>query len=465
MRRKIITSFISLCLLLTAVSTLVIKINGQGQNKKQIKQANSLVAEGDTSFQQKNYRVAIDKYTQAIALVPNLAKAHFWKGYAHYYLKEFDQAIPEMDTALAQGYTPLDVYRVRFFLHYQQKNYDLALQDAQKAQQFDPKSQEFGVSVGEIQLAKGSYQEALDTFQKFIQLNPNNADVYYYIASAYNGLNDIPKQTEAAEEAVKRNTKFLGESYFLIATALQKDKKYQPAAEAYQKAISAKPDNYAAYHNLSDIYRIQNKYPAAIDITKKGLINFPDDGNLLTDLSWYYNLAGRNFESITAAQQAVKALPDKILGYTILCRAYYETKQNQLALQACDSALKINPNDGVANVYEGFSYLSLNKTDTANTFFKKAIDGMQEFTGANPEYSDGFYLLGNAYYYGGQPQKAIDAYLKSLELSPDFAKARFNLGLTYFVKGDLPAAREQYTILLKTDKTLAEKLKALIDKK
>ncbi len=463
MKRKIITSTITFCLLLMAVSTLVTQINGQ--NKKQIKQANKLASEGDKAFQQKNYRLAVDKYAEAVTLTPNLPKAHFWKGYAHYYLKEFEQAIPEMDAALTQGYKPLDVYRVRWFLHYQKKNYDLALQDAQKAQQLDPKNPEFSTAIGEIQLAKGSYQEALDIFQKFVQTNPNNGDVYYYIASAYSGLNDTPKQSSAAEEAIKRNTKFLGESYFLIATGLQKDKKYQQAAESYQKAISAKPDTYLAYHNLSDIYRIQNKYPEAIEVTKKGLLNFPDDVNLLTDLSWYYSLAGRNFEAIPVAQQAVKISPDKAVGFTILCRAFYETKQYPQALQACDSALKINPNDGVANVYEGFTYLSLNKEDTANTFFKKAIDGMQAFTNSNPEYSDGFYLLGNAYYYGGQPQKAIDAYLKSLELSPDFTKARFNLGLTYFVKGDLSAARQQYTILQKTDKALAEKLKATIDKK
>jgi len=463
MKRKIITSVISFCLLLTAVSTLATQANGQ--NKKQIKQANKLVSEADNAIQQKNYRLAIDKYAEAIALAPNLPKAHFWKGYAHYYLKEFDKAIPEMDAALEQGYKPLDVYRVRWFLHYQKKNYDLALADAQKAQQLDPKNQEFSSAIGEIQLARGSYKEALDIFQGFVQTNPNNADAYYYIAAAYGGLNDQQKQSSNAEEAIKRNTKFLGESYFLIATGLQKDKKYQPAAEAYQKSISAKPDNYPAYHNLSDIYRIQNKYTEAIEITKKGLVNFPDDANLLTDLSAYYSLAGRNFEAIPVAQQAVKISPDKAVGFTTLCRAYYETKQYAQAVQACDSALKINPNDGVANVYEGFTYLSLNKDDLANSYFKKAVDGMQAFTNSNPEYSDGFYLLGNAYYYSGQPQKAIDAYLKSLVLSPEFNKARFNLGLTYFVKGDLSGARQQYTILQKSDKTLADKLKAAIDKK
>ncbi len=94
----------------------------------------------------------------------------------------------------------------------------------------------------------------------------------------------------------------------------------------------------------------------------------------------------------------------------------------------------------------------------------EAAPSLLDYTRANPNYSDGFYLLGNAFYYVGQPQKAVEAYLKTLELYPNFAKARFNLGLAYFVKGDLPQARAQYAILLKTNRDLADKLKATIEK-
>jgi Tfp pilus assembly protein PilF len=50
-------------------------------------------------------------------------------------------------------------------------------------------------------------------------------------------------------------------------------------------------------------------------------------------------------------------------------------------------------------------------------------------------------------------------------LYPQFAKARFNLGLAYFVNGNATAAREQYNVLLKQDKDLAAMLKQTLDKK
>jgi superkiller protein 3 len=463
MNRKIILSFMTICLLLTAFSASVSVVNGQ--TKKQIKQAKKLADEANRSFQKKDYQTAISKYAEAITLVPNFPDTHYWKGYAHYYLNEYDQAIVELDTALERGYKPLDIYKLRWFLNYQKKNYDAALKDVEQGLQLDPSNLTFNLAVGELNFAKGSYQQALTAYEKAVEIDPNNADTHYSIAASYAALGDTSKQLQSALEAVRRNTKHLGEAYFLIGDGYQKTRKFNEAADAYLKAMSAKPDIYATYHNLSDIYRNQNRFEEAIVVTNKGLKIFPNDGNLYIDLGWYKSLANHNFEAIIASKKAVELAPNQYAGYTNLCRAYYETKQYELALTSCNTALKLNPDDGEANVYLGFTYLSLNKVETANKFFTKAVDGLGEFTKNNPDYSDGFYLLGNAYYYVGQPQKAIEAYNKCLELSPRFSKARYNLGLTYFVTKNMSAAKEQYEELLKIDKDLAAKLKQTIDKK
>ena len=463
MIKKILLSFITLCLLWTAFATSVSVVNGQ--TKKQIKQAKQLVGDGDRSFQKKDYRTAITKYAEAIVLVPNEPATHYWKGYAHYYLNEFDQAITEMNAALDRGYKPLDVFKLRWFLNYQKKNYEAALNDVEKGLQLDPSNLTFNLAVGELNFAKGKYQQALVAYQKAVEIDPNNADAHYSIAASYAAMGETDKQLLAALEAVTRNTKYLGEAYFLVGDGYQKTRKFNEAIKAYLKAMSAKPDIYPLYHNLSDIYRNQNRFEEAITITKKGLEKFPNDGNLFVDLGWYNSLADHNFEAIIASKKAVELLPNQYMGYTNLCRAYYETKQYQLALDSCNTALRLSPNDGESNVYLGFTYLSLDKEDTASKYFAKAVSGLLDFTKNNPDYSDGFYLLGNAYYYDGQPKKAIEAYNKCLQLSPRFAKARYNLGLTYFVNKNMSAANEQYEELLKIDKDLAAKLKATLDKK
>lgn len=433
--------------------------------KKNLKDAKKLTKEAKNSFEKKDYKTAVNKFAQATLLTPNDAETRFWKGRAHYELKEFDQSLGEFDAALSQGYNPpLDVYKLRWRVNFERKNFDAALDDAQKVLQSEPSNLQLNQAVGEIHLAKNSHNEAVAAFQKILQSDSNNADAYYYLASAYQKLGDYKNQRLNASEAIKRNTTFLSESYFIIGDAAQKSKNYNEAIEAYRKTLNAKPDYYPVYHNLADIYRIQNQFEEAIEIAKKGTTIYPNDASLLVDLSRYYSLADRSALSIGVAQQAVRLMPDKVISHSGLCRAYYEDKQFQSALQACSDALKLNPNDGEANVYLGFTHLSLDQTDKANEYFVKAVNGLKDYTQKNPDYTDGFYLLGNAYYYAKQPEKAIEAYNRSLQLYPQFAKARFNLGLAYFVNGNKTAAREQYNALLKQDKDLAAMLKQTLDR-
>ncbi len=472
---KSLLKFITCCLILTAFSQSLVEVDAQSEKdlkkaaQKAEKKAGELAKEAEKSFNQKDYQTAIDKYDKAILSAPNNPKSYLWhfqKGKAHNELKQFDQSLKEFDMALSQGYNPpLEVYKLRWSLNFERKNFDAVLDDAQKILQSEPSNLPLNQAVGEIYLAKNSYNEAIAAFQKVLQLDPNNADASYYVALSYQKLGDAQKQKSNALEAIKKNTKFSGESYFIVGDAEQKFGNYNEAIEAYNKSLASKPGNAATYYNLSDIYRSQNRFEEAIEVLKKGVAVFPNDANLFIDLALHYTLADQSASAIGAAQQAVKFMPDKTASYASLCRAYYENKQFQPALEACNSALKLNPDDGESNVYLAFTYLSLDKLETANGYFVRAVNELKDFTHKNPDYSDGFYLLGNAYYYANQPKSAIEAYSRSLQLYPQSAKARFNLGLAYFVNGDLTAAREQYEPLLKIDKDLAAKLKQTLDKK
>lgn len=464
MTKNILLKFFTWCLLITAFSVFTVEIGAQ--NKKDLRKAQKLTADGSKAFVAKNYRLAIDKYAEAIVTVPNYAEAHFWKGYAHYYLNEYDQALTEINLAATQNYNkPLEIYKVRWFLHYKKNNYDEALADVQKGLQLDPNNLTLLVALGDVSRAKKDYRTALAAYKKASQINQMSGDILYYIAESAAGAGDTQEQGTAAAAAIKRGTKYVGEAYYLVGDSLQKSGKTSEALEAYQQALASKDEIYNVYRAMSDIYRNQSRYKEAIDISLKGLRFFPNDGNINTDLSWYYSLDGSHFKAIQAAQAAISALPEQSLAYTNLCRAYNDTKQFALAISACNKALQISPNDGETNFYLGYAYTSTNKPNEAAKYYPKAVKGLEEFTRDNPDYSDGFYLLGNAYTSNKEFKKAVDAYKKCLELSPRFAKARYNLGSLYdFLKED-SRAREQYTILLGLDPILAASLKEIIDKK
>jgi len=466
MRKKILIGLLSCFLTLAFFSAFTSEISAQKNlGKKPNERARKIAKEGDILYNQKDYRGAINKYAEAIVMAPNFPQAHFFKASAHLLLDENAEAVEDFDAALQQGFTPMKVYELRWEAHFKTKNYDAALADVQKGLQIQPNNNYLALELGNIYRMKESYEDAINVYNKALSTNPNLADIHYYVAYSYSRLNNFEKQGLAASEAIKYNTKFAGESYKLIGDAAVAAKKPDEAIQAYERALNVKPEFQEIYMLLSDVYRNQNRLPDAIATLKKGTTLFPENGDMFVSLTWYYSLSDRPNDAVTVGQKATKLAPDQYMAFTNLCRAYNDTKQYAQAVTTCNKALSMEPNDGETNFYIARAYDFQKKQDVAAPHYKKAVEGLQSSTSKSPDNSDSWYLLGNAYYGNEQVDKAIEAYNKTLVLSPNFAKARVNLGYMYFLNNNQDAARQQYDLLLKIDKTSAEKLKQLMEKK
>ncbi|HVF47480.1 MAG TPA: tetratricopeptide repeat protein [Pyrinomonadaceae bacterium] len=425
----------------------------------------------------KDHRAAADAYAQVLAITPNDAEAYYRKGFAHYSLKENDQAAIDLSQALTKGYKPqLNIYKVRYYVYLEQKNYDAALADIQKGLEITPNDFDFLNSIGEISLERKQYPEALTAFQKASVVSPNNGDLYYNIARVNFAMGDAKAQAAAAESALAKGTRFPGETYHLLADAHQRLRDFPAAIDAYKRAINAKPDVLQAYRNLSEIYRSENRFDDAINVSRQGLGRFVNDGNLYTDLSLYYQLADRPEDAVKAGLSAVQLLPDKPAGYTILCRAYNDTKNYPSAVEACNKALKLKPGDGETLFYLGRAFDLLGDTPRATAeakknyeaeatkYYAQAVAGLMDNVQKDASSSESWYLLGNAYFTDNQREKALEAYRKTIDLSPKFAKARYNLGILYTLLKQKTAAVEQYDRLKDVDARLADRLRAEIDR-
>ncbi len=463
MRKKAFT--IKLAKYLMAVLVLTSPMIADAQSRRDRDRAKVLQAEADKAYNAKNFREAADKYGEAIVLVPTNPNAYFRKGYAHFNLKEHPKAVEALTMALTQGYKPpLDVYRLRHYIHFQDKNYDAALGDVDKGLIIAPNDVSLLTAKGELLMEKKNYPEALVVFERILKAAPNSADIYYNMARIHFANGDSTAQAAAAQAALIRGTRFPGDAFFLLGDASQKLRKPAEAIDAYEKSYRVKPDIYQTYRNLADVLTSENRIPDAINALKEGLKAFPTDGGFYTELSWLYSLADRPDEAVQAAKAGITILPNQSLAYTNLCRAYNETKQYSLAIGACNDALRLNPGDGETHFYLGRALNLTGKSTEATKQYRMAVSGLETRTAKSPNSSESWYLLGNAYFADNQRDKAIEAYLKGLELSPKFTKARYNLGIIYTLKKDKTAASSQYNALLALDPKLAATLKAEIDK-
>jgi tetratricopeptide (TPR) repeat protein len=433
-------------------------------NKKQIEKANKLVREGDTAYSQKKFRAAIGKYAEALKVVPIFPGALMKKAYSHFGIQEYQQSIRDLNTSLSQGSLPIDVFKLRWLVYYNLKDYKSAQVDVEEALKIEPENAYFNIAKGDVYRGLEDYKQAAAGYAKAANLDPKNADINYYLALCYNQLRDFPKQADAAEKAIAGGTNFKLESYTFLGQALVIQRKYPEAAKTFEEILALKPEVLDTYTNLGDLYRILNRYDDAIATVRQGLRLFPKEANLWVGLSWYYSLANNHNEAVNAANEAIKFAPNLSMGHTNLCRAYNDLGQYNDAIKACDNALKIAPEDGETYLYLARSFDRIDKPEIATNMYAKAVSGLLTFTRDNPDYSDGFYLLGNAFFATNQRPKAITAYLRCLELSPNFTKARFNLGIVYLRNGDKVAAKKQADLLQKFDAALATKLNEEIKK-
>lgn len=457
-RKSILISIFSLL-----VISVLFTVPAASQSRKERDQAKKFQEEADRKSTEKNYREAATLYAQSVQLVPTNKDVHYRKGFAHFSLKEYDQAINSFTTALNQGYKALDIYRIRYYVYFEQGNYDAALADVQKVLAVLPNDFSFLSALGEINYLRKEYPAALEAFQKAAAASPTNGDTFYNIARVNLGLNDAKAQAAAAQTALDKGTRFPGEAFYLLADAQQKLKNNSAAIDAYKRVLGVKQNIYQVYQSLSDLYKAESRWQEAIDTLKNGLIQYPLDGNFYTELGLLYSLAGQPERAVEAARSGVRILPNQASGYTNLCRALNETKDYRGAVDACTSSLKIRADDGETSFYLGNALDRLSRTADATKAYSAAVKSLEASTQKNANDSDLWYLLGNAYFADKQYDKAIGAYLKCLELSPKFLRARVNLGISYVRKKNKPAATEQYNLLLAADGKLAAVVKSQID--
>ncbi|HLO89185.1 MAG TPA: tetratricopeptide repeat protein [Nostocaceae cyanobacterium] len=151
--------------------------------------------QGETAYQQRNYQLAIDNFTQAIRKHPVHVKALINRGNARYNLKDYEGALADYNQALQINPQEVKAYVNRGNAYYMladyssepEEEYKQALNDFNTALRLDDKEAEAYIRRGivRLQIAKYSlnsqqeYQKSLQDFTQAIALNPAKSEAYF----------------------------------------------------------------------------------------------------------------------------------------------------------------------------------------------------------------------------------------------------------------------------------------------
>ena len=138
------------------------------------------------------------------------------------------------------------------------------------------------------------YEEALEIYEKILELNPDNANVKVNIENIImNNFSGEKLQNYIAQAAAKNPKSY--EAQFNYALELHKNKNYTSALQYYKKALALNPTKEEVYLNLAQIYLEDKNYALANEICQKGLLVLPNSQKLNSYLA---DIKNYNFSSI-----------------------------------------------------------------------------------------------------------------------------------------------------------------------
>jgi len=186
--------------------------------------------------------------------------------------------------------------------------------------------------LGVINQQKNEYQEAIISFQKAIQINPNYTEASLNLALAYNEVGEYKKGQELlirARQTSTRETK----------TGLLDD------------VARAKLANMHA--DIADVYRSLGEYSQAVDEYRKALDLKPNFPDIRTKLGISLREWGKLEEAIMEFERVKEIQPAYSPAGINLGIAYYSQGDLERARSEWLQVLKYNPEHQTAKFYLG----------------------------------------------------------------------------------------------------------------
>jgi tetratricopeptide (TPR) repeat protein len=196
--------------------------------------AQKWIEKGNQQYENEDYTDAIESYTKAIRLQPDLALAYQCRGKAFWKTSKQEEAINDCNRALQLNPKFPEAYNYRGNARLDKGDLDGALSDFTEAIRLKPDFTFAYYNRGRARNQKDDLEGAIKDFTEAIRLQPDDADAYFHRGLAHSKLSDF-------DEAIKDYTGFIvfnpqyADVYWARGSAFFNKGDYYSAAADYQK--------------------------------------------------------------------------------------------------------------------------------------------------------------------------------------------------------------------------------------
>jgi len=274
------------------------------------------------------------------------------------------------------------------------------------------------------------------------------AEVSSADAELYRGVAEAQQRTGTAtlQSAIERYHPVQPEFYFELGRAFVKSGEVEKGIHWLDEALRIRGDFAPALKELGAALSDSGQLSRAAEALEKVT---PPDADALTDLAGVYIQQGRLDLAEQALQRAIGVNPDLPAAHHLLGLERLRKGDQRGAESSFREAIRVQPD--LSSAQNNLGNLLASTGD-----LRQAISHLEKATAGDPENVDAHYNLGQAYAASGALAKAQNELTIAVRLNPRFAKAHIDLGRLMAIQGQTGSAVENYRRAIEIDSRSGE---------
>lgn len=243
-----------------------------------------------------------------------------------------------------------DIYYFLARTHEENKNYSMAISYYNKYYAFSKESNIL-VHIGYIYGTQGKYSRAYDYFLKAVKNDPENPGAYFFwgLVQIWEGKNSTARDNILRAISIKNDEETY---YFYLAVAYEKLNEIDKSIANLKLAINYNKNSARSYNYLGYIYADKNiNIDEGLTLVQKALEIEPDNGAYLDSLGWIYYRKGDYVSALKNLLLAEEKLeeagtPDYVV-YDHLGDTYLKIDNKIKAVYYWEKAVKLEKNTAI----------------------------------------------------------------------------------------------------------------------
>ena len=229
------------------------------------------------SEEEKDFRMALNFFEEALKLDPNFADAYGYAAYVHQalYWYGYDRNIKPLkiskeyiDKGLKLDPNSPVLYATRGYYHYWvNRDYTRALEDFIYARDAVPNNAEYIANIGWIERRLGRFDNAIDNFLAGYKVDPKWVAILTSLSMTYDALNDRKNAKKFLQEAIENYPSASYVHEMKIRWNFEDNKETREAKIAIENAIIS-TDIGAIMDIILQVYIFEKDYKTPLDLLK-----------------------------------------------------------------------------------------------------------------------------------------------------------------------------------------------------